>query len=167
MELRASTGTRSQFLVNSLPAQRCLVLAKHCVLLRWFQFQSDYKLECHRRQANTCFLCSLSAERYDPLTSTWTSIAAMSTRRRYVRVATLGTNPQQLWILRCHFTVLLRFKNKSCCYVDYFSSQMATCMLWEVTTAPRILPQWKNMTPRWRWHCLICHRLDDFEWTCD
>uniref|UniRef100_A0A672G905 Kelch-like family member 17 n=1 Tax=Salarias fasciatus TaxID=181472 RepID=A0A672G905_SALFA len=30
-----------------------------------------------------------SAERYDPLTSTWTSIAAMSTRRRYVRVATL------------------------------------------------------------------------------
>lgn len=31
-----------------------------------------------------------SAERYDPLTGTWTSIAAMSTRRRYVRVATLG-----------------------------------------------------------------------------
>uniref|UniRef100_A0A672GUX2 Kelch-like family member 17 n=1 Tax=Salarias fasciatus TaxID=181472 RepID=A0A672GUX2_SALFA len=32
---------------------------------------------------------STTAERYDPLTSTWTSIAAMSTRRRYVRVATL------------------------------------------------------------------------------
>ena len=31
-----------------------------------------------------------SAERYDPLTGTWTSIAAMSTRRRYVRVAMLG-----------------------------------------------------------------------------
>ncbi|XP_004863958.1 kelch-like protein 17 isoform X2 [Heterocephalus glaber] len=33
-----------------------------------------------------------SAERYDPLTGTWTSIAAMSTRRRYVRVATLDGN---------------------------------------------------------------------------
>lgn len=31
-----------------------------------------------------------SAERYDPLTGTWTSIAAMTTRRRYVRVAMLG-----------------------------------------------------------------------------
>lgn len=31
-----------------------------------------------------------SAERYDPLTGTWTSIAAMSTRRRYVRMAMLG-----------------------------------------------------------------------------
>lgn len=38
------------------------------------------------------FDCVFSAERYDPLTSTWTSIAAMSTRRRYVRVATLGKN---------------------------------------------------------------------------
>lgn len=34
--------------------------------------------------------CTHSAERYDPLTGTWTSIAAMSTRRRYVRVAMLG-----------------------------------------------------------------------------
>ncbi|XP_049551070.1 kelch-like protein 17 isoform X2 [Orcinus orca] len=33
-----------------------------------------------------------SAERYDPLTGTWTSIAAMSTRRRYVRVAMLDGN---------------------------------------------------------------------------
>ncbi|XP_007979289.1 kelch-like protein 17 isoform X3 [Chlorocebus sabaeus] len=33
-----------------------------------------------------------SAERYDPLTGTWTSVAAMSTRRRYVRVATLDGN---------------------------------------------------------------------------
>ncbi|XP_039104368.1 kelch-like protein 17 isoform X2 [Hyaena hyaena] len=32
------------------------------------------------------------AERYDPLTGTWTSIAAMSTRRRYVRVAMLDGN---------------------------------------------------------------------------
>ncbi|KAK2502250.1 hypothetical protein MC885_020794 [Smutsia gigantea] len=30
-----------------------------------------------------------SAERYDPLMGTWTSVAAMSTRRRYVRVAML------------------------------------------------------------------------------
>lgn len=30
----------------------------------------------------------------------------MSTRRRYVRVATLGTDLQQLWILGCHFTLL-------------------------------------------------------------
>lgn len=41
------------------------------------------------------YVSSLSAERYDPLTSTWASIAAMSTRRRYVRVATLGTNLRQ------------------------------------------------------------------------
>uniref|UniRef100_A0A8C5SCE6 Kelch like family member 17 n=1 Tax=Laticauda laticaudata TaxID=8630 RepID=A0A8C5SCE6_LATLA len=33
-----------------------------------------------------------SAERYDPLTGTWTSITAMSTRRRYVRIATLDGN---------------------------------------------------------------------------
>lgn len=39
-----------------------------------------------------CGFLPFSAERYDPLTSTWTSVAAMSTRRRYVRVATLGGN---------------------------------------------------------------------------
>lgn len=38
------------------------------------------------------YVSFFSAERYDPLTSTWTSIAAMSTRRRYVRVATLGAD---------------------------------------------------------------------------
>lgn len=54
-----------------------------------------------RKDLSSCFLlprvidCGLlsmcpSAERYDPLTGTWTSITAMSTRRRYVRVATLG-----------------------------------------------------------------------------
>lgn len=38
----------------------------------------------------------------------------MSTRRRYVRVATLGTNLQILWILGCHFHfVRLHFKTKS------------------------------------------------------
>lgn len=29
-----------------------------------------------------------------------------------------------------------------------FHCQMATCTQWEVMTAPRILQQWKNMTPR-------------------
>lgn len=50
---------------------------------------------------------SFSAERYDPLTSTWTSIAAMSTRRRYVRVATLGKNLSEINAMNaCSFTYL-------------------------------------------------------------
>lgn len=34
--------------------------------------------------------CLNSAERYDPLTDTWTSIAAMSVKRRYVKLAVVG-----------------------------------------------------------------------------
>lgn len=47
---------------------------------------------CSVNNARQMYVSHFSAERYDPLTSTWTSIAAMSTRRRYVRVATLGTD---------------------------------------------------------------------------
>lgn len=46
---------------------------------------------CSVNNVQPMYVSHFSAERYDPLTSTWTSIAAMSTRRRYVRVATLGT----------------------------------------------------------------------------
>ena len=35
--------------------------------------------------------CLSSVERYDPLTLTWTSVAAMNLRRRYLRIAVLGT----------------------------------------------------------------------------
>ena len=34
--------------------------------------------------------CLNSTERYDPLTNTWTSIAAMTVRRRYVKVTVMG-----------------------------------------------------------------------------
>ena len=34
--------------------------------------------------------CLSSVERYDPLTLTWTSVAAMNLRRRYLRIAVLG-----------------------------------------------------------------------------
>ncbi len=36
--------------------------------------------------------CLSSVERLDPLTGVWTSCPAMSTRRRYCRVAVLGMN---------------------------------------------------------------------------
>lgn len=59
--------------------------------------------------ASVFFTSSFSAERYDPLTSTWTSIAAMSTRRRYVRVATLGRycKKNQAVLLYLLFTVCI------------------------------------------------------------
>lgn len=55
-------------------------------LLHVLQLQTGHVLN------KPCGFLPFSAERYDPLTSTWTSVAAMSTRRRYVRVATLGGN---------------------------------------------------------------------------
>lgn len=48
--------------------------------------EDDFSVLADGQQSSGAY----SAERYDPLTGTWTSIAAMSTRRRYVRVATLG-----------------------------------------------------------------------------
>jgi len=35
--------------------------------------------------------CLSSMERYDPLTGVWSSCPAMTTRRRYCRVAVVGT----------------------------------------------------------------------------
>lgn len=56
---------------------------------------------CSVNNVQPMYVSYFSAERYDPLTSTWTSIAAMSTRRRYVRVATLGTDflSNAMWCL--------------------------------------------------------------------
>lgn len=34
--------------------------------------------------------CLSSVERYDPLTQTWTSVASMNTRRRYLSMAVMG-----------------------------------------------------------------------------
>ncbi|XP_060055793.1 kelch-like protein 17 isoform X5 [Erinaceus europaeus] len=59
-------------------------------------FMGTVKPMTHARTAGMWWLPCLhvgpGAERYDPLTGTWTSVAAMSTRRRYVRVAMLDGN---------------------------------------------------------------------------
>lgn len=83
-----------------------------------------------------------SAERYDPLTGTWTSIAAMSTRRRYVRVAMLGgrlhcvaPSPGGSHTQRGHHECVL-------------SLQMETCMPWVAMTAHHTWPPWRSMSRR-------------------